>query len=63
MGKKSIKENKSIYQISREEAGVTREEASEAMEYVSDSRIEKSESGKSPVQPEEVISTSASVEE
>lgn len=55
MGKKSIKENKSIYQISREEAGMTREEASEAMEYVSDSRIEKFESGKSPVQPEEVI--------
>ncbi|MDD6666401.1 MAG: hypothetical protein PUE58_00295 [Lachnospiraceae bacterium] len=63
MGKKSIKENKSIYQISLEEAGMTREEASEAMEYVSDSRIEKFESGKSPVQPEEVISASALVEE
>lgn len=55
MGKRSVKENKSIYQISREEAGMTREEASEAMQFVSDSRIEKFESGKSPVQPEEVM--------
>lgn len=34
---------------------MTREEASEAMEFVSDSRIEKFESGRSPVQPEEVL--------
>ena len=34
---------------------MTREEASEAMLFVSDSRIEKYESGKSPVQPEEVL--------
>lgn len=55
MGKKSTKTNKSIYQICREEAGMTREEASEAMKYISDSRIEKFESGRSPVQPEEVL--------
>lgn len=55
LGKKSTKENKSIYQICREEAGMTREEASKAMEFVSDSRIEKFESGRSPVQPEEVL--------
>jgi transcriptional regulator with XRE-family HTH domain len=55
LGKRSTKENKSIYQICREEAGMTREEASEAMKFVSDSRIEKYESGKSPVQPEEVL--------
>lgn len=55
MGKRSTKENKSIYQISRENAGMTRMEASEAMVFVSDSRIEKYESGKSPVQPEEVL--------
>lgn len=58
MGKRSIKENKSIYQRCREEAGMTREEASEAMEFVSDSRIEKYESGKSPVQPDEVLAMS-----
>lgn len=55
MGKKSTRDNKSIYQTSREDAGMTREEASEAMGFVSDSRIEKFETGKSPVQPEEVL--------
>lgn len=55
LGKKSIRENKSIYQLAREEAGLTREEASESMEFISDSRIEKYESGKSLVQPEEVM--------
>ena len=55
MGKKSTRENKSIYQLSREEAGLTREEASETLKFISDSRIEKYESGKSPVQPEEVL--------
>ena len=55
MGKKSTRDNKSIYQISREEAGMTREEASEVMQFVSDSRIEKYETRKSPVQPEEVM--------
>lgn len=55
MGKKSIRENKSIYQLAREEADMTRAEASERMQFVSDSRIEKYESGKSPVQPDEVL--------
>lgn len=55
MGRKSTKENKSIYQRLREEAGLTREEAAEAIGFVSDSRIEKFESGKSPVHPEEVL--------
>ncbi len=55
LGKRSIRENKSVYQLAREEAGMTREEASESMQFVSDSRIEKYESGKSPVQPEEVM--------
>jgi len=55
LGKKSTRDNKSIYQTSREDAGMTREEASEAMGFVSDSRIEKFETGKSPVQPEEVL--------
>jgi len=55
LGKKSTRDNKSIYQTSREDAGMTREEASEAMGFVSDSRIEKFETGKSPIQPEEVL--------
>ena len=55
MGKKSTRENKSIYQLAREEANMTRAEASEKMQFVSDSRIEKYESGKSSVQPDEVL--------
>lgn len=55
MGKRSTRENKNIYQISREEAGLTREKASEELGFISDSRIEKYESGKSPVQPDEVL--------
>ena len=55
MGKRSIKENKNIYQQLREEAGLTREEAADALGFISESRIEKFESGKSPVHPEEVL--------
>ena len=33
MGKRSVRENKNIYQTSREEAGLTREKASELMEF------------------------------
>ena len=55
MGKKSIKVDKNIYQISREELGLTRKEASELLEFISESRIEKIESGKSSVQPDEVL--------
>ena len=43
MGKQSKRENKTIYQICREEAGLTRSEASEKMAAVSDSKIEKFE--------------------
>ena len=43
MGKQSKRENKTIYQICREEAGLTRSEASEKMTAVSDSKIEKYE--------------------
>ncbi len=55
MGKKSTKENKNIYQLSREEKGLTRAEASESLEFVSESRIEKIESEKSEPHPEEVL--------
>ena len=39
MGKQSKRENKTIYQICREEAGLTRSEASEKMAAVSDYKI------------------------
>ncbi len=58
MGKKSIKEDKNIYQLSREEAKLTRAQASEKLLFVSESRIEKIESEKSPIHPEEVLEMS-----
>ena len=58
MGKKSVKEDKNIYQLSREEAGLTRAQASEKMLFISESRIEKVESEKSPIHPEEVLAMS-----
>ena len=55
MGKKSVKENKNIYFQSREQANLTRAQASELMEFISESRIEKIESEKSGIHPEEVV--------
>lgn len=55
MGKRSIKENKNIYQISREAVGLTRDKAEELMEYVSAERIEKIESEKTLPHPDEVM--------
>jgi len=43
MGKRSVKANKNEYQLAREAAGLTREAASERMDYVSADRIEKVE--------------------
>lgn len=43
MGKQSTRKNKTIYQICREEAGLTRSEACDKMDAVSDSRLEKFE--------------------
>ena len=53
MGKLSTKENKNIYQRSREQAGLTRAAASEQL-YMSASRIEKIENGSRP-HPDEVL--------
>ena len=41
MGKKSIKENKNVYQLAREAMDYTRDKAAEEMGYVSSDRIEK----------------------
>ena len=54
MGRKSIKANKNIYFQSREDAGLTRAEASELMGCVSESRIDKIENDRTRVQPEDV---------
>lgn len=55
MPKKSVKENKNIYQITREELELTRETASELLETVSKERIEKIESEKSLPHPDEIL--------
>jgi hypothetical protein len=55
MGKKSIKENKNEYQLAREAQNLTREAASELMQYISDDRIEKIESEKSLPHPDEIM--------
>lgn len=55
MGKKSVRENKNVYQLAREELGLTREAAAEAMQYISDDRIEKIESEKSLPHPDEIL--------
>ena len=44
MGRKSTKENKNVYQTSRESLGLTRESAAEKLEFLSADRIEKIES-------------------
>ena len=58
MGRKSIKANKNIYFTSREDAGLTRAEASELTKYLSESRIEKIENERTRVQPDDVIAMS-----
>lgn len=58
MGRKSIKENKNIYQTYREKADLTREQASNLMEYISADRIEKIESEKSQAHADEIITMS-----
>lgn len=55
MGKKSIRENKNVYQLAREEQGLTREKAAELLEFISDDRIEKIESEKSYPHPDEIV--------
>ena len=55
MGKKSVKDNKNIWQQSREAKDLSREAASEVLQFVSADRIEKIESGKSAPHPDEVL--------
>ncbi|MBQ8800120.1 MAG: helix-turn-helix domain-containing protein [Lachnospiraceae bacterium] len=55
MGRVSVKENKNIYQLRREELGLSREKASELLETMPADRIEKIESEKSLPHPDEVL--------
>lgn len=55
MGRKSTKENKNIYHLSRENLGYSREEAAGKLGFVSSDRIEKIENEKSLPHPEEIL--------
>ncbi|MBQ7834107.1 MAG: helix-turn-helix transcriptional regulator [Lachnospiraceae bacterium] len=55
MGRVSVKENKSMYQVRREELGLSREKASELLETIPPERIEKIENQKSLPHPEEAL--------
>ena len=55
MGRRSTKENKNIYQTSRENANLTRDTASERLEFISSDRIEKIENEKSLAHPDEIL--------
>ena len=55
MARKSTKENKNIYQRTREALDLTREEASELLVTMSPERIEKIENERSLPHPDEVL--------
>ena len=55
MARKSTKENKNLYQRTRESLGLTREEASDLLVTMSPERIEKIESERSMPHPDEVL--------
>ena len=58
MGRKSVKENKNYYQTARENASLTRENASELLKYISSDRIEKIENERTLPHPEEILAMS-----
>ena len=55
MGRRSTKENKSIWQTTRESLDLTREKAADLIPGFSPERIEKIENGRTQIQPEDVV--------
>ena len=55
MGRKSTRENKTVYQLAREKQGYTIEKAGELMQAVTPERVVKIENGTARVQPEDVM--------
>ncbi len=55
MGKRSTKQNKNVWQLSREAKGLTREAAAEALVFLSPERIEKIESGRAVPHADEAL--------
>lgn len=58
MGRASVKEDKSIYQKTRESLGLTRDAASELIGFMSADRIEKIENSKVNIQPDDILALS-----
>lgn len=58
MGKKSVRQDKNMFFTAREEAEMTRAQASELSNWLSESKIEKIESDKQLPDPEEVLEMS-----
>ena len=55
MPRVSAKENKTVYQVKREELGLSREKAAELLRCITAERLERIESGKYNVHPDEVV--------
>ena len=55
MGRSSTRENKTRYQLTREELGLSREKASELLETIAPERIEKIENERTVPRPDEVL--------
>lgn len=55
MARRSTKENKNLYQITRERMGLTRETASELLVTMAPERLEKIENERTSPHPEEVL--------
>lgn len=55
MGRKSTKENKNVFFQAREASSLTREKASELLEWISPDRIERIEYDKDDPRPDEVL--------
>lgn len=55
MARRSVKENKNIYQRTRESRDLTREEASQLLETMAPERIEKIENERTEPHPDEVL--------
>ena len=55
MGRASVKKDKNIYHLTRDELGLTREKASELLEAIPPERIEKIENERVQPHPEEVL--------
>ena len=55
MGRGSAKDKKTVYQLRREELGLSREKAAERLQFISPERIERIESGKFTAHPDEIV--------